>query len=193
VVAGERPGFGDPLDEPVYLVCTNGRHDRCCATYGRPLALALAAAFPEQAWESSHVGGDRFAGNLVCLPDGRYFGRVAAADAERVVDLHRRGRLDLAHYRGRCSDPPTVQAAEWLARRFTGLLGLDDLAVTDRERLAPGVLAVRFRVPGGRLRVVVRASRTADPRPLTCHSARPEPPMSFTLLGLRAEPGPGPR
>ena len=42
VMAGERPGFGEEVAEPVYLVCTNGRHDRCCATYGRPLALALA-------------------------------------------------------------------------------------------------------------------------------------------------------
>jgi hypothetical protein len=190
VVAGERPGFGDPVDEPVYLVCTNGKHDRCCATYGRPLAVALGAAFPEQVWESSHVGGDRFAGNLVCLPDGRYFGRVAPGDALRVVALHRRGRLDLAHYRGRCTDPPTVQAAEWMARRHTGLLGLDDVALEDRERLEAGVDAVRFRVPGGHLLVVVRAARTADPRPLTCHSARPEPPLSFTLLGLRAERGP---
>jgi hypothetical protein len=190
VVAGERPGFGDPVDEPVYLVCTNGKHDRCCATYGRPLAVALGAAFPEEVWESSHVGGDRFAGNLVCLPDGRYFGRVAAGDALRVVGLHRRGRLDLAHYRGRCTDPPTVQAAEWMARRHTGLLGLDDVAVEGRERLEAGVDAVRFRVTGGHLVVVVRAARTADPRPLTCHSARPEPPLSFTLLGLRAEQGP---
>jgi hypothetical protein len=68
VVAGERPGFGEEVTEPVYLVCTNGRHDRCCATYGRPLALALQASHGELVWESSHVGGDRFAGNLVCLP-----------------------------------------------------------------------------------------------------------------------------
>ncbi|HEY8557977.1 MAG TPA: sucrase ferredoxin, partial [Actinomycetes bacterium] len=87
VVAGERPRFGEEATEPVYLACTNGRHDRCCATYGRPLALALRASHGELVWESSHVGGDRFAGNLVCLPDGHYFGRVGPADAERVVGL----------------------------------------------------------------------------------------------------------
>ena len=88
VVAGERPGFGEEVTEPVYLVCTNGRHDRCCATYGRP-ALALQASHGDLTWESSH-GGDRFAGNLACLRrpllrPGR------ARDAERVVALHRRG------------------------------------------------------------------------------------------------------
>jgi hypothetical protein len=184
VVAGERPGFGEEAGEPVYLVCTNGRHDRCCATYGRPLALALQASHGELVWESSHVGGDRFAGNLVCLPSGHYFGRVGPGEAERVVARHRRGVIDLDHYRGCCIDPPAVQAAEWFARRASGLLGTGDLDVAGREQLEGGVQAVRFHRPGGELRVVLRATRGADPWLLTCHSARPEPPLAFDLVEL---------
>jgi hypothetical protein len=191
VVAGERPGFGEEVTEPVYLVCTNGRHDRCCATYGRPLALALQASHGDLIWESSHVGGDRFAGNLVCLPGGHYFGRVGPGDAERVVALHRKGTIDLDHYRGCCSDPTVVQAAEWFARRHTGLTGADDLDLLGRDRLETGLEVVRFRRPGGGvLRVLLRAARTADPRMLTCRSTRAESPPSFTLLELAAEPGP---
>jgi Sucrase/ferredoxin-like len=190
VTAGERPGFGDPVGEPVYLVCTNGRHDRCCATYGRPLALAAQASHGELVWESSHIGGDRFAGNLVCLPGGHYFGRVGPDDADRVIGLHRKGAIDLDHYRGCCIDPPVVQAAEWFARRRTGLLGTGDLDLLGRDGLASGADAVRFRLPDGAvLRVLVRAARTADPRPLTCHSIRPEPPLAFTLLEPTPEPG----
>jgi hypothetical protein len=185
VTAGERPGFGDPVGEPVYLVCTNGRHDRCCATYGRPLALALAERHGDLVWESSHVGGDRFAGNLVCLPSGHYFGRVGPAEADRVLGLHRKGIIDLDHYRGCCIDPPAVQAAEWFARRATGLLGIDDLDLLGRERLEAEVEAVRFRLAGGgTARVLLRAGRVDDPRLLTCHSARPESPLRFTLLEL---------
>jgi hypothetical protein len=192
VVAGERPGFGEEATEPVYLACTNGRHDRCCATYGRPLALALQASHGELVWESSHVGGDRFAGNLVCLPDGHYFGRVGPADAERVVGLHRKGTIDLDHWRGCCIDPPVVQAAEWFARHRTGLANFDDLVLDGRGRLEGGVDAVRFRLPdGARLRVVLRATRDADPRPLTCHSTQPESPLVFSLLELAADPGQG--
>jgi len=192
VVAGGRPGFGEEATEPVYLACTNGRHDRCCATYGRPLALALRASHGDLVWESSHVGGDRFAGNLVCLPDGHYFGRVGPGDAERVIGLHRKGTLDLDHWRGCCVDPPVVQAAEWFARRRAGLAGVDDLVLDGRDRLEGGVDAVRFRrAGGGRLRVVVRVTRDAAPRPLTCHSVRPEPPLSFTLLELSSAPPEG--
>ena len=185
VVAGERPGFGEPATEPVYLVCTNGRHDRCCATYGRPLALALAAAHGALVWESSHIGGDRFAANLVCLPGGHYFGRVGPTDAARVVGLHRTGTIDLGHYRGCCVDPPVVQAAEWFARRHSGLLGTGDLRLLGRERLAADVVEVRFGHPGGSLRVMVRATRTAEPRRLTDHSVRAEVPVTFDLLELR--------
>jgi hypothetical protein len=150
--------------------------------YGRPAALALAASHGELIWESSHVGGDRFAGNLVCLPGGHYFGRVGPAEAARVVDRHLAGAIDLDHYRGCCVDPPVVQAAEWFARTATGLAGVDDLEVTGRDRLEGGVQAVRFAHPGGGLRVLLRATRTAEPRLLTCHSARAEPPLGFDLL-----------
>ena len=182
VVAGKRPHFGETVDEPVYLVCTNGRHDRCCATYGRPAALALAASHGELIWESSHVGGDRFAGNLVCLPGGHYFGRVGPGEAARVVDRHLAGAVDLDHYRGCCVDPPVVQAAEWFARRAIGLVGVADLDFASRDRLAGGMQAVRFHCPAGEVRVLLRATRDAEPRLLTCNSARPEPPLTFDLL-----------
>jgi hypothetical protein len=185
VVAGERPGFGEEATDPVYLVCTNGRHDRCCATYGRPAALTLAASHGELVWESSHVGGDRFAGNLVCLPGGHYFGRVGPDEAERVVGLHRKDVIDLDHYRGCCIDPPVVQAAEWFARTRAGLPGVGDLDLAGHRRLDGDLHEVRFRRPGGPVVAVrLRAARTAEPRLLTCHSTRPEPPLTFDLLEL---------
>jgi hypothetical protein len=188
VVAGERPGFGEEATDPVYLVCTNGRHDRCCATYGRPAALTLAASHGELVWESSHVGGDRFAGNLVCLPGGHYFGRVGPDEAERVVGLHGKGVLDLDHYRGCCIDPPVVQAAEWFARTGTGLPGVGDLDLAGHRRLDGDLHEVRFGRPGGPVVAVrLRAARTAEPRLLTCHSTRAEPPPTFTLVELAEE------
>ena len=111
--------------------------------------------------------------------------------AARVVALHRRGTIDLDHYRGCCIDPTAVQAAEWFARRRTGLLGTGDLDLLGRDRLGGGVEAVRFRPrDGGVVRVVVRVTRSADPRPLTCHSTRAERPLGYDLLELAAAPAP---
>ena len=182
---GTAPGYGGQLARPLYLACTNGRHDQCCATWGRPLAQALAAAAGERVWECSHIGGDRFAGNLVCLPDGVYYGRVGPDDAQRVVELHERGRLDLEHYRGRCCYPPAVQAAEHFLRRERNLTGLDAVVAESRTAAPDGVVAVGFATRAGdrwlvRLRVI-----PAEPdRLLTCNATRPHRPPSYQLLDL---------
>ena len=74
----EPPGGGwEHVQESLILVCTNGRHDQCCANLGRPLVRALRdSPWADRVWECSHIGGDRFAANVVVLPDSLYFGRV---------------------------------------------------------------------------------------------------------------------
>ena len=67
--------------QPLILVCTHGVHDVCCALRGRPVALALASRWPDLVWECSHIGGDRFAPNVVLLPDGFYYGNLDPASA----------------------------------------------------------------------------------------------------------------
>ncbi|HEX4866959.1 MAG TPA: sucrase ferredoxin [Acidimicrobiales bacterium] len=114
MAAEERPGVGEPAG-PLHLVCTNGRHDPCCADLGRPVVRALREDGVD-VWESSHVGGDRFAANVVCLPTGVYFGRVPPEAAPQIVRDHDAGLLALEHYRGRSCHPPLVQAAEVFAR-----------------------------------------------------------------------------
>ena len=115
------------VDGPLYVVCTHGKRDRCCALQGLPLYDALRRETdPGRVWQSTHVGGDRFAGNLVVLPHGLYYGRVAPADAARVLAAHAAGEVELDHYRGRSAYPFPVQAAERALRESEGLLGIDD-------------------------------------------------------------------
>ena len=42
-LAAGSAGHGHPVESAVYLVCTNGRRDACCAALGRPVAATLAA------------------------------------------------------------------------------------------------------------------------------------------------------
>jgi hypothetical protein len=183
--ADEPPGYGAPVPGPIYLACTNGRHDQCCATRGRPLAEAVAGVVRERGWECSHIGGDRFAGNLVCLPEGVYYGRVDAADAPRVVALHELGRIDLEHYRGRCCYPPVVQAAEHFLRREQGLSGLDSVLAERHEAASGGTVAVCFAAEAGaRWLVRLRVTRADPARPLTCQATPPHRPPAFRLLDL---------
>ena len=119
---------GDAVDHPLLLVCTHGKHDPCCARYGRPLYQAIAEQADEGwAWQCSHVGGDRFAGNLVVLPEGLYFGRLDPAEAWVVLDEYLAGRIHLAAYRGRSCHTFPVQAAERAVREATGETRIDGL------------------------------------------------------------------
>ncbi|MDP9821520.1 sucrase ferredoxin [Nocardioides massiliensis] len=113
--AGRSPRL-TPTDELVALVCTHGRHDVCCAERGRPVAASLAQSHPEQTWEVSHVGGDRYAANLVLLPHGLYHGRVDTVSAEQVVDRAGRGLLVRPLLRGRSGWRTGVQVAELALR-----------------------------------------------------------------------------
>jgi hypothetical protein len=111
------PPLPGTTQEAVLLVCTHGRREVCCAQYGRPLARTLAAEYGPMVWETTHVGGDEYAANLVLLPNGAYFGRLAPAEAVAVVDRALAGDLDYDHYRGTAGRPAPVQAADCLLRR----------------------------------------------------------------------------
>jgi hypothetical protein len=183
---GERPGL-EPWGEPLFLVCTHGRHDPCCAERGRPLARALAAGFRDGTWECSHIGGDRFAGNVVAFPHGMYFGRVGPEDAAGVVAAYAAGRIDLDHYRGRSCEPMPVQAAEHALRVERGLDGVDDVALESSEPSGYEVSAT-FRVGRvGKERVVVRVVvGRSGPRLLTCRSSAEERPLAYRVLAIDA-------
>jgi hypothetical protein len=183
-LAADQPLGGRPRHGPVYLVCTNGRHDRCCAEYGRPLAATLATVAGDAAWECSHFGGDRFAGNLVCLPHGLYFGHVDPAHARLLTDAYARGRIDLEHYRGRSCYPFVVQAAEHFVRARTGLLGVDDLRWQRWIEAGTREVMVEFAGPSGRrFQVTVGVSQEALGRVLSCRGTLAHPPR-YRLLAL---------
>jgi hypothetical protein len=171
---------GDPAGHPVLLVCTHGKHDPCCARRGRPLYEALRDELdPEWVWQVTHIGGDRFAGNLVCLPEGIYYGRVDREAAGAVLDEHLERRIELAHYRGRSLYTFPVQAAERHIREARGLLGIDDLALERVER-GEGGWTVAFRAAGREHVVRVEETR-GDLTLLTCHSERLERPRSYVV------------
>ncbi|HEY0889000.1 MAG TPA: sucrase ferredoxin [Nocardioides sp.] len=175
-------------DGPLFCVCTNGRHDACCAERGRPVAAALDAAHPEHTWEVSHIGGDRFAANLVVLPHGLYYGRLDPAAALTVADSHRDGLLTLDLLRGRASYPMPVQAAEIALRRELGLLGLAAVELVDRS-VADEVTTVDLAAGGAIYRVRVRTTRdSGDTAQLTCKASRPNPVPSHEVLGIEPLP-----
>ena len=173
----------EPHPEPLLCVCTHGRHDRCCAERGRPLAAALASAYPDQTWECSHIGGDRFAGNVLLLPDGLYYGRLDPDAALRVAAAHAGGRLVLDHLRGRSTLPMPVQAAEIGLRRHLGEERLDALRFLGRVH--DGALtAARFAVDGTEYVVAVRSRIAVEAVRLTCQARVDNPVPAHEVVSV---------
>lgn len=111
-----RPHTGDPLA----LVCTNGKRDRCCALLGRPLAAELATSGVEGVWEVTHLGGHRFSPTLLVLPYGYAYGRAEAHAVKEALQGVQEGRVVTEGCRGRSAWERPGQAAELAVRQATG-------------------------------------------------------------------------
>jgi hypothetical protein len=169
---------GKPVDHPLFLVCTHGKHDRCCARYGRPLYDAVREQVEEGwAWQTTHVGGDRFAGNLVALPDGVFSGRVEPSEAWAVIEAALQGRVHLPCYRGRSSYGFAAQAAELAVREETGLLGVDEVLVRRIDRDG-SVWRAEVEAAGAGYELDVRVE-AGEPTHLTCSTQQLKRPKRY--------------
>ncbi|GAA1597587.1 sucrase ferredoxin [Kribbella karoonensis] len=162
-VAASLPGL-TIVDNPIVLVCTNGKRDECCALLGRPLVSGLAERVPGRVWEANHLGGHRFAPTATYLPAGTMHGHLTVDTAVEVLDAADRGQTVLTGLRGRSTWTKRGQAAEAAVRELTGELALDALQVV-------GEVAdtVTVQHADGRSWIVPVTSAPADPpRPDSC-------------------------
>ena len=153
--------------KPQFLVCAHGRHDACCALRGRPLAEALQNVRPGQVWETTHVGGDRFAANLLVLPTGELYGRVPPAIAAALADAIDAGNVMPELMRGRIGLSPVAQAALIYAHEQLRIAARDAITVVSMEKMVADVARVEIMTPGGAF-VITVAAETKPPAQLSC-------------------------
>lgn len=116
----ELPAGGVEVTGSAVLVCTHGKRDRCCAKWGGAFWRELMARHNHatvEIWQTSHLGGHRFAPTAVVLPWGFQYGRLSHDDAIGLLESAARGevyRTDLL--RGRIAWSAPEQVAEIEAR-----------------------------------------------------------------------------
>lgn len=148
MIAGD-PIFGASLTtEPLYLVCTNGRRDRCCSLYGIDIYRELQNQVGEYAWQCSHLGGHRFAPNLLAFPHGLCYGRFQPQHVATITQAYREGHLLRDYLRGRVCYPAPVQAADYLLRQQHDISSIDALKLVESTAVAPDQWAMKFMVNG---------------------------------------------
>ncbi|GII80594.1 sucrase ferredoxin [Sphaerisporangium rufum] len=166
------------MKEPVFLVCTHAKRNACCARLGLPIARVLGESLPGRVWETTHVGGDRYAANLVCLPHGLYYGSMSQAAAIAVANAYRSGGLVLDRYRGRAGIPEPSQAAEHFVRAHTGELSVGGVAV-ESTRSEGDVTEAVVRHGDVRFRIVIERTAFAP-----CGTACADSVMTYRALAL---------
>lgn len=182
---------GVASDRPVFCVCAHARHDQCCAVRGRQVVTTLAAAFPEETWECSHLGGDRFAGTMVLFPHGLYYGRVDDGDATRVAEAYLDGRVVEEFHRGRSSLTHPVQAAQHHARLEFGDDRIDAYPPLEEEWHDGGRFTVRLAgsdESGAAASVITveLAEALSEPLLSTCSATRTGRVRQWELLSITA-------
>lgn len=183
VAAGKPPKFGTACREPLLLVCTHGRRDACCAEFGRPAAVAMTAKYPTAVWETTHLNGDRFAGNVACVPASTYHGRVTVETALAVADACLRNEVFLPHYRGRAGRSAVAQAAEYAVRISTNEYGCNDIQIDAIRQDGPQWI-VRLAVKSRVFDVWVQQESAGQPRPATCADCPFETPVNHIVTDI---------
>lgn len=134
------------------------------------MVAALAESRPDETWECSHLGGDRFAGTMVVFPHGLYYGYADDGDPVRIADAFDAGRIVPDRYRGRSSLTHPVQAAQHFAREALGDERIDSYAPIAEEAADTGW---RVRLGDDRGDLVVELEETrSEPLLSTCAATR---------------------
>jgi hypothetical protein len=170
--------------EPLFIACTNGRKDPCCATYGMRAYKALVQQVGHLAWQSTHVGGCRFAGNVACFPHGIYYGHVDPDDVTAIVEEYRRQRLYLEKYRGRLGLSLEADVAEYFLRLQTGVRELAQFRLVDVQHETEERWRARFasRTTGELHRVEVTRMQADYEDYLSCQAIEQRRPPCYHLV-----------
>lgn len=181
--------YGDLLDvdvdaldagpaEPMCLVCAHGRRDRCCGVLGSAVFRAIQSEGVD-VWQTSHLGGHRFAACALWLPDGTMHGRLRPERVGAFVAAQKASQIgDLDLFRGTCAYDRPTQAAEFLLRRRLAETGVDAIEWQGTAPHADSSWEARFRVASAEHLVRVRLEDTGVVRPPSC-GAEPEPVTRF--------------
>jgi hypothetical protein len=166
---GEDPRMGERPELPVVLVCTNGKRDRCCAKWGVPVYRELSRRADVDVWQTTHLGGHRFAATLLTLPDGLCYGRIEVDEIDDFALSLQRGRIHrLDRFRGRTALPSAGQAAEHFHRERLGRLEVDAVRAVSVEPVSKGWRAAVLDDAGREYRVTMQRETLAEHAPPSC-------------------------
>ncbi|SOD82327.1 sucrase ferredoxin [Streptomyces sp. Ag109_G2-15] len=178
-------GCGPHTGDPLALVCTNGKRDRCCALLGRPLAAELASSGVRGVWEVTHLGGHRFSPTVLVLPYGYAYGRAEAHTIKEALHGVQEGRVVVEGCRGCSAWDRPGQAAELAVRSAAGEYAAGALSVVRTEGRAPRWEVMVAHTDGRHWLVTAAQGASLPPRPESCDAAVLGAPARMDVVAVR--------
>lgn len=98
------PSTVTSLNATYFLICTHKLRDKRCSVTGAILMEELAAQASAAKIDTnslvclstSHIGGHKFAANLIVYPDGEWLGRVSPCNVSAILDVFIRNNKSAA-------------------------------------------------------------------------------------------------
>jgi hypothetical protein len=174
-------------DESLFLVCVNGKRDKCCTKYGLPVYEALSRAAGQAVWQCSHLAGHRFAATCVILPQGLVYGRLTPDETATLIASHRRGEIMLEYYRGNAGYDEPAQAAEYYLRAQTGNRDIGAVRLIEIQSEDKVNFRAYFESDGKRHIIDLARQQSAFDLIKSCKEAKGAPRPQYTLVNERNE------
>jgi hypothetical protein len=170
--------------EPLFLVCTNGKRDQCCARYGVVFYNEMRKRVGDDLWQCSHIGGHRFAATMISFPYGVYYGQVSPSEAQTIIELTQRGGVYYEKMRGRACYSRESQVAEYYLRDETEERSLVAFRLSDITKDDSGVWTAHFEgIEDGLMhRVKFAQSESSWETFTSCADAKPKRDIVYRLL-----------
>jgi len=144
-------------ETPLILVCTHDSYDACCGKLGNHLYEEICDESIFDVWKTTHLGGHRFAPNILFLPDGIYYGRVNKSNFDILKSGFISNRMTFENLRGRSYYDKYSQAADYYLRLYTGISDINSLAFNSSEKFDERTTCITFMIKPNRVcyRVII--------------------------------------
>jgi len=181
IVTGKSIDQSHERTKPLYLICTNGKRDKCCAIFGPQVYQAMSDEAGDAVWQSSHIGSHNQAPITLFFPHGVNYGRTTPSEASKLIKAYEQDRVVLHHYRGRVCFDTHIQAAEHFWRDQTGVMSLPGMQIESVDEMGENQWNVTIRGENGLNKKNIRLHRRESDYkiPITCSGTKVRSIASF--------------
>lgn len=174
--------------DPFFVICTNGKKDKCCAKFGFPVFKFfenMPLPFSYETFECTHIGGDRFAANVALMPFGIYYGRVEVEDVHDIIRQTASGSIHFNNYRGLCIRSFFAQAVECHLRAHLNDFRIDfPITISGRKSEGDNIEVFVTTDTYGAFTIQLKRVVLEYPYNLTCTSPQPENIIKYELVAI---------